>query len=213
MAFRTVRISELEPIAAVGETLRWHPLRHALGITAFGVNAYTAPKAGADVVEEHREGDESGGHEELYVVLTGHARFTIDGELLEAPAGTCVFLPDPASLRHAVAVEDGTSVLAVGGEPGKPFEVSGWEWSFRAQTHMDAGEWDAAAAIVAEGLRESPGNGSLLYNLACCETRLGRLDDAVVHLREALGARPEVREWAAGDTDLDPLRVRPDFPL
>jgi tetratricopeptide (TPR) repeat protein len=213
MAFRAVRISEVEPISAVGDTLRWHPLRHTLGVSAFGVNAYTAPRAGDDVVEEHQEGDESGGHEELYVVLTGHARFTIDGEELDAPAGTCVFLPDPASTRYAVAVADDTSVLAVGGEPGKPFEVSGWEARFRAQPHMEAGDVERAREILEAGLRESPGDGGLLYNLACAEARLGHLDAAIEHLRAALAAAPRVRDWAAGDSDLDPLRGRPDFPL
>jgi tetratricopeptide (TPR) repeat protein len=213
MAFRTVRIFEVEPIPVVDGTLLWHPLRHALGVTAFGVNAYTAPHAGDDVVEEHREGDESGGHEELYVVLSGRARFTIDGEEVDAAAGTCVFLPEPGSRRYAVAVEDGTRVLAVGGEPGKPFEVSAWEWSFRARPHLDSGAWEEAAEILADGLREHPGDGALLYNLACCEARLGRLDAAAAHLREALSDKPEVREWAADDEDLEALRERPDFPL
>lgn len=214
MAFRTVRISELDPIPVVDGTLLWHPLRHALGVKAFGVNAYTAPTAGQDVVEEHTEasGPDSG-HEELYVVLTGSARFTIDGEQLDMPAGTCVFLPDPHARRHAVALEDATTVLAVGGEPGKPFEVSAWEWRFRAQPHMDAGDWGKGAAILADGLRAHPGDGSLLYNLACCEARLGRLDAATEHLAAALAGDPEVREWAADDADLDPLRGRPDFPL
>lgn len=213
MAFRSVRIADVEPISAVGDTLRWHPLRHALGVTAFGVNAYTAPRAGEDVVEEHQEGDESGGHEELYVVLTGHARFTIDGEELDAPAGTCVFLPDPTSTRYAVAVADGTSVLAVGGEPGKPFAVSGWEARFRAQPHFDRGDFERARAIIEEGLAESPGDGALLYSLACAEARLGRLDAASEHLRSALATEPRTRERAAADADLDPLRERADFPL
>jgi mannose-6-phosphate isomerase-like protein (cupin superfamily) len=214
MAFRSVRISEVEPIPAVGGTLLWHPLRHALGVKGFGVNAYTAPTAGHDVVEEHTEASgPAGGHEELYVVLTGRARFTIEGEQLDAPAGTCVFLPDPHARRHAVALEDATTVLAVGGEPGKPFEVSAWEWNFRAQPHLDQGEWGKAAAIVADGLQAHPGNGSLLYNLACCEARLGRLDAAAEHLGAALADDQRVREWAAGDADLDPLRERPDFPL
>ena len=214
MAFRSIRISELEPISVVGETLRWHPLRHTLGVTAFGVNAYTAPTAGQDVVEPHQESEEPvGGHEELYVVLSGHARFTIDGEEVDAPAGTCVFLPDPRSRRHAVAVVDDTTVLAVGGEPGKPFEVSAWEWSYRARPHLDAGRWEQALEILADGLREHPGDGSLLYNVACCEARVGRLDDATAHLRAALADEPRVREWGASDADLDPLRERPDFPL
>jgi mannose-6-phosphate isomerase-like protein (cupin superfamily) len=209
MAFRTLQISELEPVPALDGKLLWHPLRHALGVRAFGVNAYTAPRAGQDVVEEHVEGS---GHEELYVVLSGSARFTIDGEQLDAPAGTCVFLPDGETRRYAVALEDGTRVLAVGAAPGKPFEVSAWEWSFRANPRMAAGDWEGAAAILSEGLEAKPGSGSLLYNLACCEARLGRVDDAAAHLSEAHGADPRVREWAAGDDDLDALRDRADFP-
>ncbi len=69
MAFRALRISDVEPISAVEGTLLWHPLRHALGVTGFGVNAYTAPVAGKDVVEEHKEGGPESGHEELYVVV------------------------------------------------------------------------------------------------------------------------------------------------
>jgi tetratricopeptide (TPR) repeat protein len=212
MPYRAVRIADVQPVHALDGKLLWHPLRHALGVTGFGVNAYTAPRAGDEVVEEHREGDEHGGHQELYVVLTGGARFTIDGEELDAPAGTCVFLPEPATLRHAVATTDGTTVLAVGGEPGKPYAVSAWEWNFRANPHVRAGEWEQAEAILRDGLRANPGNGSLLYNLACCAARSGRLDDAAGHLREAAAADPRVREWAAGDADLDALRDRPDFP-
>jgi hypothetical protein len=63
------------------------------------------------------------------------------------------------------------------------------------------------------GTARAPGDGSLLYNLACCEARLGRLDDATAHLREALADEPRVREWGTTDADLDALRERPDFPL
>jgi mannose-6-phosphate isomerase-like protein (cupin superfamily) len=210
MPFRTLQISDLEPVPALDGKLLWHPLRHALGVSAFGVNAYTAPRAGDDVVEEHTEGS---GHEELYVVLAGSARFTIDGEQLDAPAGTCVFLPDGETQRYAVALEDGTRVLAVGASPGKPFEVSAWEWAFRAEPHREAGDWDGAAAIVAEGLAEKPGNARLLYELACIEALAGHPDEAVEHLRAALAAEPQLRDRAAGDSDLDPLRDRPDFPL
>jgi tetratricopeptide (TPR) repeat protein len=212
MAFRTLRIDELDPIDVAG--LRWHPVRHTLGVRGFGVNAYSAG-AGEDVVEDHTEADDAGrGHQEMYVVLSGHARFEVDGEMVDAPAGTFVFLPEPTSRRHAVAQADGTTVLALGGEPGVPYEVSAWEWRFRAQPHIDAEEWEKGIALMRDGLAARPGDASLLYNLACFEANLGRLDDATAHLQEALEAEPEnVREWAAGDTDLDPLRERADFPL
>ena len=209
MAFRMLRLEEIEPVDAAG--LHWLPLRHELGVHAFGVNAYTAPAAGDDVIEDHTE--EVLGHEELYVVLTGRARFTLDGEALDAPAGTVVFLPDPATRRYAVAEEPGTTVLAVGGKPGQGYEVSAWEWRFRAQRHIAAGDWEQAEAIVRDGLAAHPGDGATLYDLAGIEARAGSHDAAIEHLRAALAARPEVREWSAGDHDLDALRGRPDFPL
>jgi hypothetical protein len=212
MAFRTLRIDELDTIDVAG--LRWHPLRHALGVRGFGVNAYSGG-AGEDVVEDHTEADDAGrGHQEMYVVLSGHARFEVDGETVDAPAGTFVFLPEPTSRRHAVAQADGTTVLALGGQPGVPYEVSAWEWRFRAQPHIDAQEWEKGIALMHDGLAARPGDASLLYNLACFEANLGRLDDATAHLQEALEAEPEnVREWAEGDADLDPLRERADFAL
>jgi mannose-6-phosphate isomerase-like protein (cupin superfamily) len=212
MAFRTLRIDELDPIDVAG--LRWHPVRHALGVRGFGVNAYSGG-AGDDVVEDHTEADDTGrGHQEMYVVLTGHAQFEVDGETVDAPAGTLVFLPEPTSRRHAVAQADGTTILALGGEPGVPYDVSAWEWRFRAQPHIDAQEWEKGIALMHDGLAARPGDASLLYNLACFEANLGRLEDATAHLQDALEAEPDnVREWAGGDADLDPLRERADFPL
>lgn len=146
-------------------------------------------------------------------MIAGRARFTLDGEQLDAPAGTLVFLPDPATQRYAVAEEPGTTVLAVGGKPGEGYEVSAWEWRFRAVPHRDAGDWDRAEALIRESLDAHPGDGASLYDLACVEALSGRHDAAIGHLREALEARPEAREWAAEDDDLDALRGRPDFPL
>jgi len=208
MAFRTARVFEIEPIHAAG--LNWLPLRHLLGVQAFGVNAYIGNAIGDDVIEEHTE--ENQGHEELYVVLAGRARFTLDGETLEAPAGTLVFLPDPATRRYAVADEPGTTVLAVGAKPGEGYEVSAWEWRFRAQPHVAAGDWDKAEALIRQSLEAHPGNAAGLYDLASVEAQTGRHDAAIEHLRGAIAARPEAREWAAEDRDLDPLRHRPDFP-
>ena len=62
-----------------------------------------------------------------FFVASGRASFTIGDETVEAPAGTFVYVPDPAVARGATALEPGTTLLAVGGEPGKAFEVSPWE--------------------------------------------------------------------------------------
>jgi hypothetical protein len=108
----------------------WKPLRHHLGVAAFGVNAWVAAAAGDQAIERHDEAPEEGGtngHEELYVVLRGAARFTVDGEEIAAPAGTLVFVADPALVREAVATAPDTIVLAVGAARGVAFEPSAWE--------------------------------------------------------------------------------------
>lgn len=98
-AWRSIRLEEIEPIPVVEGTLLWRPVRRTLGVGAFGINAYVAPNAGDDVVEEHTESTLR--HEEVYVVLSGRATFTLDGETLDAPAGTVVFVEDPLVRRHA----------------------------------------------------------------------------------------------------------------
>jgi quercetin dioxygenase-like cupin family protein len=61
------------------------------------------------------------------VVMKGAARFTVDGEEIDAPAGTLVFISDPALTREAVATADDTVVLAIGAARGVAFEPSDWE--------------------------------------------------------------------------------------
>jgi quercetin dioxygenase-like cupin family protein len=84
--------------------------------------------------EPHHEADdeqnETNGHEELFAVMTGHAVFTVDGEEIDAPAGTFVFVRDPALIRSARATADGTSIIAIGGPVGVPYSVARWEAAF-----------------------------------------------------------------------------------
>lgn len=213
-AWQVTSFDELDSIP-IAEGLVWHPVRRRLGISAFGTNAYTAEHAGGQVVEEHDEtkaGGGAGGHEELYVVVRGHATFTLDGETVDAPAGTLVFIRDPKVKRVAIAEEEGTLVLAVGGEAGRAFEVSPWESYFVALPALRAGRWDEAIALLEDALREHPGNASTLYNLACAESRAGRKEAALTHLGEAVRAKPEYAETAQRDPDLDAIRGEPGFP-
>jgi hypothetical protein len=184
-------------------------VRRALGIEAFGINGFTAD-AGVQLIEDHDEMSVNAGrHEELYVVMTGRARFTVDGADHEAPAGTLVFVPDPALRRSAVALEDGTSALAVGGRVGEPYEVSPWESTFVASS-LDP---EDAADLMAREAAARPDKAGVLYNAACFEALAGRREDALAHLRAALELEPEtVRGWARGDSDLDSLRDDPAFP-
>jgi hypothetical protein len=208
---RIIRLEEIEPVPAGGVGYRL--VRRALGIEAFGINGFTAD-AGVQLIEEHDEMGVNGGrHEELYVVMTGSARFTIDGAEHDAPAGTLVFIPDAESRRSAVALEDGTSALAIGGRPGEPYEVSPWEPSFAAQGLAAAGDPDGAADLMAREAAARPDKAGILYNAACFEALAGRRQAALEHLLAAVALEPEtVRGWAAGDSDLDSLRDDPSFP-
>jgi hypothetical protein len=198
MAYRVASIADLDRIP-VEKGLEWRPIRRRFGIRAFGTNAYTAQNVGDWVVEEHTE--ESLGHEELYVVVAGLARFTVDDEEFDAPVGTVVHISDPKLKRVALAQEPGTTVLAIGGAPGKPFSPSAWEWFFTAYAQPP----EEGIATMEDGLRELGEHPSLLYHLACVEARAGRVDDARAHLARAVELNPELAERAREDDDLKAL--------
>jgi tetratricopeptide (TPR) repeat protein len=209
--WEAVHVDDLDVIPVAGVV--WHPVRRRLGIRAFGINAYTAEKVGGHVVEEHDEtGSGAGGHEEAYVVVRGHATFTIGGETQDAPAGTIVFVRDPALKRVAVAEEEGTLVLAIGGNPEHAYEVSPWEHYFAAAPLLDAGRFDEGIALIVEALRERPNNPSVLYNLSCAESRGGRTADALAHLGQAVAINSKYVEFARNDPDFDAIRDKPGFP-
>jgi len=105
-------------------SLDWRPVRDHLGIGAFGVNAFLGAAPGDRVVERHDES--GGGHEELYVVVRGAARFVLDGAEHEVPAGSVVHIA-PGTTREAFAIVPNTAVLVVGAAPDRPFAVSEWE--------------------------------------------------------------------------------------
>jgi tetratricopeptide (TPR) repeat protein len=209
--WQSVRLDEIDPIAVVNDTLLWRPLRRTLDIGAFGMNAYVAPNAGDDVIEEHTES--SLGHEEVYVVLSGHATFTLDGEALDAPVGTIVFIRDPGVKRHARAEEPGTQVLAVGGPRGAAYEPSPWEDFFAAEPHRAAGDYDAYVSALADALGKRPDHPATLYNLACAEALAGKPDEALAHLARALELKPEWAAMAAKDDDFAAVRDLPSWPL
>lgn len=208
--FQTAQLDQLTRFEGGFDTI---PIRIPLGIAAFGVNAYGSREAGGYVIEEHDElGAGAGRHEELYVVLAGHARFVVAGEELDAPAGTLVFVRDPAARRAARAVEPDTTVLVVGGTVGKAFQPSPWESWLEALPFYKAGDFDAAAAVLERALALHPDNPNILYNLACCEALGGRREDALEHLARSVERDPRVVTWAASDSDLESIRGDERFP-
>jgi tetratricopeptide (TPR) repeat protein len=207
------RVTRLDDLMSLGGPPTWRPIRAALGIGAFGVNAYSATRPGEQIIDDHDEvSGSAGGHEELYVVMRGHARFTVDGEEIDAPAGTLVFVPDPASRRVAHVVDGETVVLIVGGRRGEAFAPSGWEQSGYAAALATRGERDRALELAREAAEAHPDKGATLYNVACAEALCGEHESALAHLRRAVELEPRAVRWAAEDSDLDAIREHPDFP-
>ena len=201
--YEIASLTGVESVQGPG-TLQWTPLRKHFGITAFGINAYTAAERGQDVVEEHDE--ERLGHEEVYVVVSGRATFVLDGEEHEVPAGSAVYLRDPKLTRYARAEEPGTTVLAIGGKPGR-HEISAWEYFFAAGPKADAGDLDGALAELDAGLAQKPDHPPLLYHRARILVRKGELNEARGSLDRALAGDPELKRRADEDEDLARLRV------
>ena len=203
--WQSAHLSELESLPGPG-TLRWTPVRRAFGITAFGINAYTAAKAGQDVVEEHTE--QSLGHEEMYIVISGRATFELDGEEVDAPAGTLVFLADPAVKRYAQCGRAGDNGAGRRAVSPACTTCPPWEWFFAAYAYADEGEHEKAIAELQQGLEERPAHPPLLYHLACVEARAGRRDDALEHLSLAVMGDPKLRDHAEDGRRLrlDPRR-------
>jgi tetratricopeptide (TPR) repeat protein len=182
-------------------------VRRDLDIGSFGVNAFYQAAGGEIVIGEHDElGPAAGGHEELYVVVAGGCTFTVDGAEVSAPRGTALFVRDPAVKRSAVATEDGTNVLVVGGRPGEAFEPSPGEALapfFRLYRNED---YEGALAVCRGALAAHPDNALILYNIACLESRLGHPEEALEPLAASLAASPAFKELAADDDDLAALR-------
>jgi len=186
----------------------WRPIRHHFGITAFGVNAWTARDAGDRIINEHDELDDA--NEELYLVVRGRAVFELDGDRVDAPTGTLVFAR-PGVKRTAFAEEPETAIIALGGTPGKAYEPDGWELWAPLRPLYEAGEYAEVAdrgRVLAEA---HPQYADLFYNVACCESLAGRTTDAIDHLRRSIEMSERFRAYAKDDSDFDPIREEPAF--
>ncbi len=198
---RKWRVARLDEIERRGRDL---PVREHLGIRAFGVNAFTAGEDGL-LINEH---DEAGsGQEELYLVLDGKATFEVDGETVEAPAGTFVFV-QPEARRKATG--DGT-ILALGATPGEPYQAIDWgeAWSFHSKSMSAYGEqrYSEALEAVRGGLERMPDHPGLHYNYACFATLAGDTsDETFAHLKRSVELFPRFREQARRDDDFAAVR-------
>jgi len=200
------QIASLDEIERRGRNI---PVREHLGIHAFGVNAFTTGDDGT-LINEHDEA--ATGQQELYLVLDGKATFEIDGETVDAPAGTFLFVP-PESKRRATG--DGT-VVAVGAKVGEPYQALDWgnAWPYHNESMKAYGEqrYADALAAVRGGLEQAPEHPGLHYNYACFATLAGETgDETFGHLQRSVELYPSFREQARTDEDFTAVREDPRF--
>lgn len=197
-----VRLDEVDRVR-LDDAGYWRPIRRTLALTAIGANAYTADHPGDALIEPHDERSPgAGGHEELYVVLSGAATFIVAGETVDAPTGTLVRV-DVGVQRSAIADEANTTVLVVGGWPDAAMPPSPFEYWYAAQPAYQGGQYERAVAIASEGLVHYPEHGALNYQLACYLALSGNRSAAAERLRIAFAADARTRTWARDDRDLD----------
>lgn len=184
-------------------------VRGQFGITSFGINAVRIPGAGTLVREHVETGLGSSEQEELYVVLGGAATFELDGETLDVSAGSFVFVR-PEVKRSAVATDEGTTLLIVGGTPGKAYEPAPPE-AAEAFAAYNAGDYETAVEKQRLVIEKRPDNVLAVFNAACFEAKAGRADEALEHLRQAIDLDDRIKENIRTDEDLDSLREDPRF--
>jgi hypothetical protein len=159
--YRSTHLSQLDRIPLDHGV--WRPIRRPLAITGFAINAYSA-EAGQPVIEPHDETSAgAGGHEEVYLVASGAATFTVAGEAVEAPMGTLVV--EPGVMREAVAIANGTTIVVIGGRPDSVLPPSPFEFWYAALPAERAGDLEQAHEIVSEGLEQWPHHETIHYVL------------------------------------------------
>ena len=203
--FAVVSLDELERYPAMSGAPVLIPIRRMLDVRAFGINCWTAP-VGAPVIERHSEPD---GDEEVYIVMRGRVRFTVDDESFEVGPATLVHIR-PDTMREAVAVEPETLVLAVGAKAGETFEPKSWEDFQIAFAEAYARGEEDARALLGEALARKPEAWQPAYNAACFEALTGNIGAAFEHLADALAlGPPRVRQLASDGEDFAALRSDP----
>jgi tetratricopeptide (TPR) repeat protein len=212
--YAVAKLDELEPAArlapgASDDGRKRFDVRRTLDITAFGVSAFSAP-SGVTVVNEHDEtllGE--AGQEELYIVTSGAATFEIDGESVDAPTGALINV-QPTAKRKATATEDRTTILVVGGTPGKPYEPAPEE-AGEAFAAYSAGDYEEALAKQLVVVEKQPDNPVAHFNVGCFAARAGHADEAIEALGRAVAINDRIKELMASDEDLDSIRDDPRF--
>ena len=203
-----VEVDEVESIDWRRMGINWRPVRQMLGVDFVGMAAFTVHETGEVVIEPHREVDDGRGQQEVYIVIRGRARFTIDGQQITAVPGTLIRV-DPQAHREAVALDSGTAVLALGGE--SVFEPSASEWIERARPHIRSAPARAREILDDLGAHR-PGDRASDVGDALLAVGNGDTARAREIVSKLVSDGPEIRPALEADPDLADLLPDPPDP-
>lgn len=113
------RFDELDSYKGQGQ---FNLAAKSLGVKSWGMNLLKLPPNYADYPDHDHLGD---GQEEVYIVLEGDARLVAGTESWNLSPGTMVRV-GPAVKRKIVPGASGATILALGGTPGKAYELPAW---------------------------------------------------------------------------------------
>lgn len=115
-------IQDIAPYAGPGaiEGIRFRAVRDALGVSSLGMNVLELdPACAGHPMHDHADDD----HEEVYLVLAGSVLLLVGRGEHELTVGDMVRVA-PAERRKLVAGDEGATVLALGGNVGRPYQPS-----------------------------------------------------------------------------------------
>ena len=185
----------------------WSPKDHQAHLTmwkARQADRYQAVREGREPLTDDREDDEI--NAELHATRADWAWDAVDAEsdAVSAQLESEVLAADPAVLRDNERLVGST----FGNGPFHALTHFGWLIDAdvgtdeeRVGTFVDEEE----RLLGAIGLPDRD-RALGLYNLACAHALAGRLERARPMLSDAFRLRPDLRDWAQQDTDLDALR-------
>jgi mannose-6-phosphate isomerase-like protein (cupin superfamily) len=94
--------------------------RAELGVTSFGLQVVRLPPDYTDYPEHDHEKD---GQEEVYLAIAGSGEIEIEGERIELAPDLLVRV-GPGVKRKIYPGPEGLQLIALGGVPGKAYEVT-----------------------------------------------------------------------------------------
>jgi tetratricopeptide (TPR) repeat protein len=141
-------------------------------------------------------------------------------KLLHRALDLLALLPEPTRSTPIAKLLEGEALRALGRfEEGlaslrlvadqEPKRLEAWlgmGWCLKR-----LGQLDDAILALEQGLRASPREPILLYNLACYHALAGRVQAAIEHLTKAISLDDRYRDLTGAEPDFDPIRQDPRF--